>query len=216
MQRARIRGSGARLRRISALALVVVAVLGLDCGDDGPLDGGDSKGEIFGVVRVDGSPRSDVTVRLIQGATEVDMTATDGNGAYKFTALDPGMYTVAISAVPGADCPGSQPATVIGGDRVTVNFSCTIPAPEPGAVSGLVTLNGVPAGGFTVQLIRDPDGTTAAQGIVDEATGSFSFANIASGAYVVEVLSDPPVTCPPESIIVPAGETATVVIACVS
>jgi hypothetical protein len=199
------------LLRIPARLLLVAAVLGLGCGDGGPLDGGaGSAGAIVGEVTLDGIPRAGagVTARL-QGAV-VATASTDEGGDYEFLDLDPGTYGLTVS-IAGAECPGERTVVLPPDDQIVINFSCSTPGAGLGSLSGLV----VGGTGFGVLVLRDPAGTIAAQGIVGEG-GEFNFSDIAPGAYLVRVL--PPnsanVACPDEAVTVRAGETATVSIVC--
>src|SRR5687768_8084274 len=152
-----LRGGSRRLLPI--LAFAAAAALSIQCDaklseffgliDDGLVPG---QGDIFGRVTVDGSGRSGVTVTVRQGGFVVDTSTTDSNGDYEFLNLDPGTYTVSISSISGANCPGEQTATVVADDEAEVNFPCTTPPPATGTVTGQVTVGGSGRSGVTVEL----------------------------------------------------------------
>lgn len=207
LRSARVR-AGARLIWFPAVLVALAAVLGLDCGSDGPLDG-DSTGTIVGEVTLDGVPRTGAAVTLSQDGGVVAMEATDAGGDYAFPDLDPGTYRVEV-AIPGADCPGGR-TVVVGVAQSTVNFACSTPGALLGNLSGLA----FGAVGFTVLVVRDPSGTVAAQTVVG-AGGEFNVSGLAAGSYVVRLLpsAGSTVSCQDVSTEVPSGGTATVNVVC--
>jgi hypothetical protein len=203
-----------RYLRVAILALGVVTMMAGNCDPKGPdffdlIDGGldPSTGDIFGRVTVDGEPRSGVTVTVRQGTTTIDTQVTDGNGEYEFLELDPGTYTVSISEITGADCPGEQTAVVVADDETERNFACTTPQPQTGTVTGLVTVNEVAEPGVTVTLL---EGSTTIATTTTGSNGTYTFTNVEPGTKTVAVTPPADATCPdPQNVNVTAGGTAT-------
>jgi hypothetical protein len=210
-----------RLRRrglhIALLTIGLVALQASQCSKDDfydPLFGGldPSTGDIVGRVTVDGEPRSGVTVTVRQGTTTIDTAVTDGNGEYEFLELDPASYTVSISEITGADCPGEQTAVVVADDETERNFACTTPEPETGTVTGTVTLNGVPLPNLTVTLL---DGTTVIATRPTDLNGVYIFQDVATGAVTVSIATPEGADCPEDQTVnVEANGTAMANFAC--
>lgn len=194
--------------RIFVALVTLATVLGADCGDSGPVDGG-STGTIVGDVTLDGAPRSGAAVTLSQDGGVVATATTDANGDYAFPDLVPGTYRVAV-AIAGASCPGER-TVVVGVAESRANFSCSTPGALLGNLSGLA-FGGV---GFTVLVVRDPGNTVAAQTVVGTG-GEFNVSGLVAGSYRVRLL--PPagstVSCPEVTAEVPSGGTAIVTIVC--
>ena len=206
--------------RLVALCLAVVVTFGGNCDPKGPdffdlIDGGldPSTGDIFGQVTVDGEPRSGVTVTVRQGTTTIGTAVTDGNGEYEFLELDPGTYTVSISEITGADCPGEQTAVVFPDDETERDFACTTPQPQTGTVTGTVTVNDQGASGVTVTL---RDGTTTIGTTTTGTDGSFQFTNVPTGPKTVVITPPEGATCATteQSVDVPEGDTVAANFAC--
>lgn len=208
---------GSRVRRYLPLILTTVLAMAttltgcldrktgrffLPVGIDEGLD--PTTGDIFGTVTVDGAPRSGVTVTVRRGGTVVDMVVTDADGDYEVLELDPGTYTVSISTIPGAACPGDQTTVVIEDDDTRVDFDCTT-TPTTGTVTGTVTANGSPVSGATVAL----DGQTT----TTDANGSFTFTDVDPGTYSVTVTAAG-LQCDPRTTTVTAGEPSAVDVTC--
>lgn len=125
----------------------------------------------------------------------VDMVATtDANGAYSFTGLLPGSYTV--KSVVGTGQVATTVATSITatlGGSSTVNLGLFNLATISGLVFNDVNNNGTldvgesGSTGVTVQLDRGADGSIDATTTTD-ANGNYSFANLEPGVYRVRVV----------------------------
>lgn len=206
--------------QLGLLAIGLVLLQASKCSKDDfydPLFGGldPTTGDIFGQVTVDGEPRSGVSVTVRQGATTIATRVTDGNGGYEFLELDPGSYTVSVSEIAGADCPGEQTAVVLEDEETERNFACTTQEPEPetGTVSGTVTVNDQGASGVTVTL---REGTTTIATTTTGADGSFQFTNVSTGTRTVVITPPEGATCPTteQSVDVPANDTVTANFSC--
>ncbi|BDI33777.1 hypothetical protein CCAX7_58280 [Capsulimonas corticalis] len=136
-----------------------------------------------------------ITVTLQDGnGKAVATTTTDANGAYSFTAIPVGSYTVVAPATAGDDTletGASLPVTVVSTkDAPNNNFGYLLPT---GSLSGVLyvdanknsALDGGEAGvsGITV-ILTDSKGKVVATTTTD-ANGSYSFAAITIGAYTV-------------------------------
>ena len=109
------------MKRFKYLALAALVAFGAcDEGDDGGV-APSVTGTISGVVTVEGTAASGVTVTLSSGST----ATTDGSGSYSFAGVPAGAYTVSISGGPSDATFSStaKPATISSaGQVVTVNF----------------------------------------------------------------------------------------------
>ena len=113
-----------------------------------------------------------VTVSLSGASTAT--TTTNGAGAYSFTGLWNGAYTVAPSLAGYRFDPASRAVTLAGADLAGVDFTASHPHSISGTVSGDVTV------GVTVSL----SGTSSATTTTDR-TGAYSFTGLWDGAYTV-------------------------------
>lgn len=206
------RGARAALARLAAILLVGATVTAGECDPKGPdffspVDGEflPGLGDIFGRVTVDGEGRSGVTVTARRGNDVVGTVTTGGDGQYEFINLEPGTYTVSISTIPNAQCPGPQTAVVPPNDEVRVDFPCTS-VPTTGTVTGtVVDQDGNGIGGAQVVL----DGRTTTTG----SDGSFAFEDVDPGSYSVQATADN-FDCPGTSTSVTAGQTSEVQVQC--
>jgi hypothetical protein len=103
-------------------------------------------GSVTGTVTAGGSPVANATA-VLDGRT----ATTDANGAFSFANVDPGSYTVTVTAE-GFIC-DPRTTTVTAGQTSTVDVTCTVPAPsgteiaaQPYSLSG--TIQGTDACGF--------------------------------------------------------------------
>ncbi|MCP3878326.1 MAG: Cna B-type domain-containing protein, partial [Sulfitobacter sp.] len=164
----------------------------IDDNGDGVVDPADTNG-IAGV-----------TVVLVDtNGTPVATNVTDSTGAYSFTNVPPGDYTV-VEADPSGytsttDTDGgtdsSVDVTVSSGSTETADFYDTEPADITGSVFNDENGDGIfdPAdtngiAGVTV-VLTDSVGTPIATNVTD-STGAYSFTNVPPGDYVV-VETDP-------------------------
>jgi large repetitive protein len=114
----------------------------------------------------------------------IGTTTTDTDGAYSFTGLAPGLYSVSVTA-PTYD-PKIQFVSVLAGQ--TTRSDILLP-PSPGQVNGTVTDTGLaPISGAVVKLINTT-GVTVNQ-TVTGGGGTYPFTNVVPGAYTLAVSAD--------------------------
>jgi protocatechuate 3,4-dioxygenase beta subunit len=133
-------------------------------------------GSITGVVTIDGTGASGVTVSLSSGAT----ATTDGAGSYSFSAVEAGAYTVTISgfASDATFSSTAQAATITtAGQVVNVNFSGAY-------VRTSAILGNVSAGGAGLANVNVSIG---AQSTTTDANGQYSFSGLRAGDYTVTI-----------------------------
>jgi hypothetical protein len=102
---------GATLTRIGAATIVFA--MASACGGGGGSSGG-TTGSVAGSLTslVTGAPMAQVSITLSGTASQT--TTTDGNGAYSFSALAPGTYTVRPN-IPGATLSPTQRSVTVAG-----------------------------------------------------------------------------------------------------
>jgi SdrD B-like protein/carboxypeptidase family protein len=136
-------------------------------------------GTVSGVVTLEGSSASGVTVTLSSGQTG----STDGSGAYSFAGVAAGAYTVTIS---GFASDASFSATVkavtisTAGQVATANFDGSYI--RTSAILGAVTGGGTALVGVTVTL----SGQSSAS-FTTLADGQYSFSGLRAGSYTVSI-----------------------------
>lgn len=82
-------------------------------------------GAVTGAVRVNTVGQSGVAVTLMQGTTTVGSTTTAAGGTYTISIVQPGTYSVAITAPAGSTCSTNpQPVTVQSSQVAVANFDC--------------------------------------------------------------------------------------------
>jgi hypothetical protein len=110
---------------------------------------------LSGIATVNGQPRGGLLVQLLdangQPLTPNRTAATDANGAFSFADIDNGIYYVRSSIVGrnGSDI-GTSPAVALNTDRSDVEVALFLQS-----VRGVVTLNGTPAAGQTVEIYQN-------------------------------------------------------------
>jgi large repetitive protein len=132
-----------------------------------------NSGSISGVVK-------SASGSLLSGATVTcgGLTSTTGaDGAYRFSSLGVGSYTVGASAAGYTS--GSQVVPVAGGINTTCDFALAL-VPTTGSVSGVVKS----ASGSLVQGATVTCGTLT---YTTAADGAYSFSALAPGTYTVSV-----------------------------
>ena len=166
-----------------------------------------TKQDVSGTVSLTGGPNSPagVTVTLYQNGVAVPgftttITATSNPGTFTFYDVPAGDYTVVATnglltqsqsitvqapsqnqnPVPGAVLtPANRPT---GFDVTGLTF--TLQARD---ISGVVTLNGAPVAGASVQLLASDGTTPVGNPITTAANGSFTFSNVdATRSYYVQ------------------------------
>ena len=106
-------------------------------------------------------------------------TAANGSGAYTFTGLANGSYTVTPSQTGFTFSPASLPATIASANVTGLNFTATAQPPATFSISG--TLSPAAGGaGATVTLSGASSATTTANG-----SGAYTFTGLANGSYTV-------------------------------
>ncbi len=143
------------------------------------------------------------TVKLMNGTTVIATTTTNSLGAYSFTGVSPGSYTVQVTALSGetfspagtlpnsmVSASGAATVTVASGGTATVNAGEYQAGTVTGTVFTDLTGTGTSAGepglaGQTVQLLN---GTTVIATTTTGNTGAYSFTNVTPGSYTVEVV----------------------------
>jgi hypothetical protein len=94
-------------------------------------------GAVTGAVRVNAVGQPGVAVTLTQGATTVGSATTATGGTYAISNVQPGTYSVAITAPAGSTCnTNPQPVTVQSSQVAVANFDCidfavTLTNPSP-------------------------------------------------------------------------------------
>lgn len=129
---------------------------------------------------------------LWQGDTQVAAAETDSNGAFLFSQLAPGAYTLRLQlednevVVSGAEKEGGEwvaPITLSDGERM---HSFALPVMRYAAVSGQVwSLDGTDSGvsGIPVSLYDQTGRMLSA--VTADADGSFEFAGLLPGSYLL-------------------------------
>ncbi len=146
-------------------------------------------------------------VTLFDGlGASISSQVTGVNGAYLFSGLPAGTYTVVVAGTAGYvatfDTDGvlsANQATVIlanGEQRLDVDFGYRVPPPPPGSIAGRAwddaDASGTPSGlesglaGLPVALL-DAGGLVIASGFTD-AGGYFAFTGLVSGSYSVTMV----------------------------
>ena len=139
---------------------------------------------------------------------------SDTTGAFLFSGVTPGAYTVTISGLAsGVACPTTtQAAVVTAGGTTTVSFACSEVRNSSIAVS--VTGGSGPLAGVNVSLSGAGTGTQATN-----AGGSTTFSGLAAGSYTVSISGTPAgeiCSVTSQSVSVPAGDSRSVSFTCVS
>lgn len=124
--RLRVRPTGTP--RITTLARGIgplVLALASACGGGSGTSGGGSSGSISGTLTSLATAAPMAQVRIGLSGTASGSTTTDVNGAYSFSALGSGGYTVTVN-LPGATLEPAQRSVTVGGAAASgVNFTAT-------------------------------------------------------------------------------------------
>lgn len=142
---------------------------------------------VYGTVTDGTNPLPNATVKLFDSqGVPYRHVLTDTEGAYAFTNVPAGTYTVAAACAGHLMSPGAG-LTLTGGDSLQVPLVC---APETtlslGAIAGLITSTGLesilPVAGATITL-RDLTGAAVAS-TTSADDGEFVFYDVADGYLV--------------------------------
>jgi protocatechuate 3,4-dioxygenase beta subunit len=135
-----------------------------------------------------------VTVTLKQGSTVVATTTTSASGAYSFTNVLPGAYTLVETDLAGYSSTlpvnNTLAVTLVSGTASTGNnFYDTLPGTVRGSV--LVDLNGdgvadaVDTNAISGVTVTLKQGSTVIGTTTTDAQGGYTFTNVIPGAYTV-------------------------------
>jgi len=163
------------------------------------------------------------TINLTSGSTIIANTTTGAGGAYSFTNITPGSYTVSEAIQPGWNqsypaAPGTQTVTLVSGEAgpTNIDFGNWRPTGFSGTVFEDRNADGVrdpgESGleGWTVNLMS---GSTIVANITTGPGGVYSFTNIAPGSYTVSEAIQPgwtqsyPVSPGTQSVTLVSGES---------
>src|SRR6201995_3139290 len=117
-----------------------------------------------------------MTVKLT-GTTTATATA-NASGAYTFTGLAKGTYTVTPSHTGFTFSPTSLPETIPTAKITNANFTSTATAAQTFSISG--TISGTGGNGATVKLTG-----TSTETVTANAAGAYTFTGLAKGTYTV-------------------------------
>jgi len=129
---------------------------------------------ISGKVSISGAGLSGVTMTLSGGISKTTTTNTDG--AYSFSELGNGTYTVTPTKAGYGFSPSSQSVTVLNENKEDVDFSASLGF----SISGQVTFNNAGLAGVTMTLSGDDSDTTET-----DSEGYYSFIGLSNGSYTV-------------------------------
>ncbi len=158
------------------LGFLGISAYGNDCYIDDVavvMQGGSATYSISGTIS--GAVTSGVTVTLSGAASATTTTGT--GGAYTFTGLANGTYTVTPSLSGYTFSPASASETVSGSNISGVNFTATANPPATYSISGTITLSGSGLSGVTVAA-----GSASA---TTSSTGAYTISGLANGTYTV-------------------------------
>lgn len=161
-------------------------------------------GHIVGLVTTtEGRPVPGATVVLRDASGEIARVLTDDTGRYGFRGLRPGTYGLTASKRGVGE--GSTRANVVAGQSVRAMIEIQ-PVARVGSVRGVTVSEAGVVGGATVTILNRGNVVATATSGRD---GSFSFANLNPGNYVIEAAKRG-VGAGRVEIAVVAGETTTV------
>lgn len=176
------------LWRLGAPALLAVTLVTCDATGTDYFLTEVNVGELSGIVTSNGTPINGAIVALTGASTR---TATTGStGAYSFTGLPAGDYTV-NTTVANFVCAAAT-ATIVVGQAVTGNVTCT---PQPGTIGGTIRLDLLPRQGVSVAARQ---GTTTIGSATSGSNGTYSIANLPPGVYTVVVTPPANAACNPD------------------
>jgi Carboxypeptidase regulatory-like domain len=127
------------------------------------------------------------TVTVSSGQTGT----TSATGTYSIAAVNAGSRTVTLSNLPaGCTAPAALTVSVASGATTTADFANVVCTGLPGTISGTIVSNqgNTPIAGATVSA---SNGGGAPVTAVTSATGTYSLANVASGAGTLTITALP-------------------------
>lgn len=170
------------MKRFKYFALAaLVAVAACDEGEDPITVPTPVTGTISGTVSIESAGISGVNVTLSGGMT----ASTDGSGAFTFTGVAAGSYTVTISgfASDATFTATVQSVTISSqGQVATTNFDGAYV--RTSAILGAVAAGGAGLSGVSVAI----SGMSSA-GTTTDGNGQYSFSGLRAGSYTVEMMN---------------------------
>ena len=158
-----------------------VAVAACDEGEDPIIVPTPVTGTISGTVSIESAGISGVNVTLSGGMT----ASTDGSGAFTFTGVAAGSYTVTISgfASDATFTATVQSATISSqGQVATTNF-------DGAYVRTSAILGSVAAGGDGLSGVSVAISGMSSAGTTTDGNGQYSFSGLRAGSYTVEMMN---------------------------
>ncbi len=133
---------------------------------------------ISGTVTLDGAPASGAEVSLLYDDGVVKETVTtDDTGAYTFTYAEVGAYTIRATS-----------GSVSGTEKVSVKrmnaFDVFLSGETDIVLKGAYTVSGSVSPATATVTLTDTDGNVIEK--LDVTTGTYSFANVPNGSYIVK------------------------------
>ena len=181
-------------RRAAAIVgtVLTVSTLALACGDGD--DGGTEPavtGNVSGSVSAGGVGVPGVNLSLAATGQTTRTATSSSTGAYSFSGVPAGSWTLGITLPAGFDFAAGQnasvPVTVTGGQTRTVNVSLAAQQAADAGIRATVTADGAARSGVTVRLYN-AGSSSASSTRSTAADGTASFLNIQPGGYDVEVV----------------------------
>ena len=149
---------------------------------------------VYGTVTDGTQPLADATVKLFDSTgTPYRHTLTDGTGAYSFSGVPAGTYSVA-AVKDGFRLSDAVGVTLTGSDSTQINLACVADATLAlGAIAGTLMVTDLlgtstPLGGAKITL-ENPTGTVVAA-TYTAADGEFAFYDVADGVYTLRSTAD--------------------------
>lgn len=136
---------------------------------------------IFGTVTVDALPYQDLRV-VLSGDASQERTPDAAAGAYSFSGLAAGSYTVRLEDISGVTFPDTAVSVALSvGEVVQVDFVGQSVRPS-GRISGTVTVNGAPYSDLNVVLNGAREDL-----VLPDTLGTYAFDSLPAGNYTVAV-----------------------------
>ncbi|MFV2007466.1 MAG: collagen binding domain-containing protein, partial [Longimicrobiales bacterium] len=177
------------LKRLKFLTLGLALVLPLAaCNDDEPTEPPfvpPQVGDIAGAALIEGSALPGATIAI--AGPQASTAVTDAAGAYAFTGVPVGAYTVTISGGPSdiTFATSTVSVTVASGGTATADFAGTyIRTAALGVVVTVDSGDGPEGAGGVPITVTGTENLPAAQ---TGADGSFTFTGLRKGTYTVEI-----------------------------